>query len=59
MPCVSQFDVRPAVKEWNTRVQRRPRHNRDVQKFMSQEYVSSFFGTASKSNCIEQPKVKF
>ena len=24
IPCVSQFDVRPAVEKWNTRVQRRP-----------------------------------
>ena len=47
MPPVAKFDVRSATEEWITRRERRPRQDRDVAKFMHQEYVTSFFGTAS------------
>ena len=48
MSPVAKFDVRPAAEEWITRRERlRPRQDRDVAKFMHQEYVTSFFGTAS------------
>ena len=39
---VAKFDVRLAVEEWMTRRDRRPRQDRDIQKFMRQEYISSF-----------------
>ena len=47
MPPVAKFDVRSAAEEWMTRRERRPRQDRDVAKFMHQEYVTSFFGTDS------------
>ena len=41
MSLVTKFDVRPAAEEWITRRERlRPRQDRDVAKFMHQEYVT-------------------
>ena len=59
MPCVAQFDVRSAVEEWMTRRERKPRQVRDVAKFMHQEYVVSFFGTAAKHDNPTLPSVRF
>ena len=43
MASVAKFDVRPAaVEEWTSRRERIPRQDRDIQKYMQQEYVTSF-----------------
>ena len=42
MPCVIQFDVRPAVEKWNKCIQRKPRQSGKIAKFMCQEYVAVF-----------------
>ena len=47
MPCTAKFDVRQAVEVWISRARRKPWHDRDIAKFMHQEYVSTFFGTSS------------
>ena len=44
MPCTAKFDARQAVEVWISRAQRKPRHDRDIAKFMHQEYVSTFLG---------------
>ena len=60
MSLVAKFDVRPAAEEWITRRERlRPRQDRDVAKFMHQEYVTSFFGTASNRVNPALPSVRF
>ena len=59
MPCVAQFDVRPAVEEWNKRAHRKPHRNCDIAKFMCQEYVETFFGTSHKTTYNDIPKVSF
>ena len=59
MPCTAKFDARQAVEVWISRAQRKPRHDRDIAKFMHQEYVSTFFGTSSNADCLTPPVVKF
>ena len=59
VPPVAKFDVRPATEEWITRRERRPRQDRDVAKFTHQEYVTSFFGTASNQVNPALPSVRF
>ena len=59
MGSVAKFDVRVVVEEWMARRDRRPRQDRDIQKFMQQEYVSSFFGTHSKQLNQTVPSVNF
>ena len=51
MASVAKFDVRPAaVEEWTSRRERRPWQDRDIHKYMLQEYVTSFLEhTANKS----------
>lgn len=43
MPNVAKFDVQPAVEEWMAR-----RDLDRIEKFMHQEYVTSFTGTDTK-----------
>ena len=59
MTSIAKFDVRPAVEEWISRRERRPRQDRDIQKYMQQEYVTSFFGTHTKQVNPTQPFVRF
>ena len=60
MASVAKFDVRPAaVEEWTSRRERRPRQDRDIQKYIQQEYVKSFFGTNTKQVNPIQPSVRF
>ena len=59
MPCTAKFDARQAVEVWISRAQRKPRHDRDIAKFMHQEYVSTFFGTSSNAESLTPPVVKF
>ena len=60
MASVAKFDVRPtAVKEWTSRRERIPRQDRVIQKYMQQEYVTSFFGTHTKQVNPIQPSVRF
>ena len=49
MPCTAKFDARQAVEVWMSRAQRKPRHDRDITRFMHQEYVATFFGTSSSN----------
>ena len=59
MASVAKFDVRPAaVEEWTSRRERRPQQDRDIQKYMQQEYVTSFFGTNIKQVNPVQPSVR-
>ena len=62
MACVAKFDIRLAVEEWLSRRERRPRQDRDIQRYMQQEYVTSFFGTHTKDvnpDNPSQPSVRF
>ena len=61
MPCTAKFDVREAVDVWMSRAQRKPRYDRDITKFMHQEYVTAFFGTScsnTNSDSSTPPVVK-
>ena len=60
MASVAKFDVRLAtVEEWTSR-RERSRQDRDkIQKYMQQEYVTSFFGTHTKQVNPTQPSVRF
>lgn len=57
MTSVAKFDVRPAVEEWIRRRERRPRQDRDVQKYMYQEYVTSFLEHILNRLMIIQPNL--
>ena len=35
---------------WLSRAQRKPQHDRDITKFMLQEYLGKFFGTSSSNS---------
>ena len=60
MASVTKFDVRSAaVEEWTSRRERILRQNRDIQKYMQQEYVTSVFGTHTKQVNPIQPSVRF
>ena len=60
MAAVAKFDVRPAaVEEWTSR-RERSRQDRDkIQKYMQQEYVTSFFGRHTKQVNPIQPSIRF
>ena len=60
MPCIAKFDVRQAVEQWMSKAQRKPCQDRDVSKFMHQDYVASFFAnTSNDSKSCSVPKVQF
>ena len=61
MPCIAKLDVRQVVEGWMSKTQRKPQQDRDIIKFMHQEYVASFLGTGSTNDSTSSapPKVKF
>ena len=59
MPCVAQFDVRPAVEEWNKRVRRKPHQNRDIAKFVSGICRNIFLGHHTKQLIMTHQKYHF